>query len=293
MGDILFMTNKINIDTSVVIIGASGFLGSKLFSEIKYSNIIGTYMSHVCDGAVYLDVTDNRNVASFFRKYNPEIVVCTYGMTSTDVCETNHHRAFLINVEGIKNVIEHFTGKIIYFSSDYVFDGTSKDGYTESSEKNPVNYYGYTKSMAEEMVLESSSNLIVRVSGLYGFSARNTFYERLLHSKEIEVRVDLFSSNLLIDDVVENFQDLVHFSGIVHMSDCENISRYDFIARATSVLSINTRIIPIESDAPGIIAKRPKHNQLKTLRTFSKPIHGSTEGLEYMKVQLRLMQSEL
>ena len=129
----------------ILIIGASGFLGSSLFNFLKHTNdVIGTYNSKPMTNLVALNLLDKRQIRNVLKLNNFDCLIICGGMTKPDICEVNKELAFKINVESIKYIKEMILTKIIYFSSDYVFDGPTGD-YDENDTPNPINYYGTTK----------------------------------------------------------------------------------------------------------------------------------------------------
>jgi len=191
-------------DRRVLIIGASGFLGSKLFSALSVeSDVIGTFFSRPALGLVYLNIQDKKQVSKLINKYNPHVIIACGGMTRPDECEKNQKRAYDVNVKGMNNLVECSKGKIIYISTDYVFSG-EKGPYCEHDDPHPINYYGWTKYEAEKIVLKTDdNNLVLRVSGLYGYNERNNEFIETLIAKPVIYKADnCYSSNLFIDDVV-------------------------------------------------------------------------------------------
>lgn len=188
---------------NVAIIGASGFLGSYLFAELsKIYKVIGTYFTRPCKNLVKIDIRKENDVKNFFATYTPDTVIICGGITRPDECEINKKLAYDVNVNGIANICRYYNGKIIYFSTDYVFDGNKNSGYSEYDSPNPINYYGWTKLKAEQIVLNhNENNVVIRVAGLYGYNSQNNEFIRSLNKSPIYKAVDVFGSTLLLDDV--------------------------------------------------------------------------------------------
>lgn len=268
----------------VVIVGASGFLGSRLFADLsEYTKVVGTYFSRAAHDLVYLDIRNEKQVRSFLRKNSPELLIMCGGMTRPDLCETHKKRAFQVNVSGTANLVNSCDCKIIYFSTDYVFDG-EKGCYVEDDVPNPINHYGRTKLEAEEIVLKKNSdNVVLRVSGLYGYSDRNNeFINSLLSSPIIFRAVDCYSCNLLLDDIVENLEYFVDRSGLFHLTDGESLSRYEFSLKAVETLDFRIKVLPKSADEIYRYARRPRNSTLAS-RRHKLTLHDPDDGLRYLK----------
>jgi len=273
---------------TILIVGASGFLGSRLFAELSGQfNVIGTYFSRPASDLVPLDTSDRKQVATLLRAIRPDILIDCGGMTRPDACECDQQRAYQINVEGVANLTEFCDCKIIYFSTDYVFDG-EKGQYTENDEPRPVNYYGWTKREAEKIVLGArSDNLLLRVAGLYGDSTRNNGFLSSLTEPVIYRAIDRFSSNLLLDDVIRNLSFFWSGSGLCHLTDGKALSRYEFTVKAVRVLGLPTKVVGKPAHEIYRIAQRPRDSSLVSVR-HNLPVRDIEMGLQYLKYRLGL-----
>jgi dTDP-4-dehydrorhamnose reductase len=138
----------------VLLTGGSGTLGKELRKHIDCLS-----PSHS-----ELDITDGRKVKTFFSKHKPHLVIHTAALTDVRKCETEKELAYDVNVNGTRNIFEAAAGtKIVYVSTDYVFDG-EKGNYSEGDAVNPVNYYALTKLLGEEIIKCGSGNLVIRTS---------------------------------------------------------------------------------------------------------------------------------
>jgi dTDP-4-dehydrorhamnose reductase len=285
---------------NMLIIGASGLLGQKLFKYFsdKYQ-VAGSYYSHqILDSkqCVKMNIADSGSVASIFKKTCPDIVVLCAAFTNVDACEVQKENAFSINVTGPRIVAkqaEKYNAKFVYVSSDYVFDG-EKGGYTETDITKPINYYGETKLKGEQLVCSLCSNyLIMRPSVIFGWEKQNFatwIIESLKCKKKINIIINQFVSPTLNTDFAMQLEALLDSGqrGVFHSCGFERISRFDFACLIAEVFSLDKTLInPIDMKDMMWIAKRPKDSSLDVSKVskFKKPI--ST------KESIKLLQKEI
>jgi dTDP-4-dehydrorhamnose reductase len=115
------------------VIGASGMVGSELISR-------------GCE-RFDCDVTSTSSIAAWMNAENPSTLIYCAGHTNVDWCEKNYKEALKVNTIGVSNIVDVFRGRLVYISTDYVFDGKKflGSGYHEDSRVSPVNVYGQTK----------------------------------------------------------------------------------------------------------------------------------------------------
>lgn len=149
-------------------------MGSKVVEVAENSyELVPTHNTRpLFKNSVKMDITSAEEVLRIITRLIPDIVVHAAAETGVDNCEVDRKRAWRVNAEGTKNVAEacgKINAKLIYVSTDYVFDG-EKGFYAEKDEPNPVNYYGVTKLKGEEFVRKCyRKNVIARASVLYGW----------------------------------------------------------------------------------------------------------------------------
>ncbi len=264
-----------------LIVGGSGFLGSRL-AETLNGSCRSTYYSHpVFSGQVNLDLGDRDSIKRCLAQTKPEIILHCGGLTDTAFCEANPDLANRINFLGTTELLNSFDGKMIYFSTDYVFDGESAP-YNETAQTNPINHYGKTKLLAERKVLERPQNLVVRVSGLYGVNRHNNrFLDRLRNSRVITASQELVSTPTYVEDIVRAIPEFIDMSGILHFTGEQPFSRYDFAKLAVEGLGLNTEVIAQESNGT---VRRPKNSSLVSVYGSKKTPIG--EALREMRREI-------
>ncbi|MCJ7631866.1 dTDP-4-dehydrorhamnose reductase [Candidatus Bathyarchaeota archaeon] len=248
-----------------------------------------------------LDITDAIEVLNLLGKLKPDAVVHTASETNVDKCEIEKEQAWKINVEGTRNIAEacqEVNAKLVYISTDYVFDG-EKGLYDEEDKPNPVNYYGLTKLEGEKQVIEHCENYaILRTSVLYGWhpwkqNFATWIINKLRQQQEITVVEDHYNTPTLADNLAEIAVEAAKrdLRGLYHASGCERISRYEFAKQIAKTFDLNSDLIePVKmSQITAWIAKRPKDSSLNTgkiqKQLKTKPLN-ITEGLNKMKQEL-------
>ena len=197
----------------VLITGGSGQVGShlKLLSN-NHSSIF------LFPNRVDLDLSSKKSVLDYLNKNKPNIIINLAAYTRVDEAESNQDQAYAINYMGVTYLSDYAFEKNIYlinFSTDYVF-GNSVGPHKVNSSKNPINYYGYTKKIAEEKLEDFNDNfLTIRLASVfskYGNNFVKTITNLLLENKEISVVHDQKISityagdvALLIIKLIDNF----------------------------------------------------------------------------------------
>lgn len=254
-----------------------------MFSALSAQcNVTGTYFSRPSEDLVSLDTTDREQVASLFKRRRIDLVLDCGGITRPDLCEQDRSRAFRTNVDGVRNVADFCNCKTVYFSTDYVFDG-EKGHYSEYDQINPINYYGWTKSEAEKIVLGTDQgNVVIRVAGLYGLSPRNNEFLSALQVPIVHKATDCLSSSLLLDDLVRHFPYFLAGSGLYHLSDGKAISRFEFTSRAVHVLGLPTEVVGESAEEIYPMARRPRNSSIISARHNLK-VCGLEIGFRYIR----------
>ncbi len=250
-----------------------------------------------------LDITDAESVHRLFQSAKPEIVIHTASETNVDRCETERERAWRINAVGTRNIADACAknkSKLIYISTDYVFDG-EKMLYKEDEEPNPIDFYGLTKLEGERQVMRYYKNwAVLRTSVLYGrHPSKQDFatwvINRLRQHQEITVVDDHFNTPTLAENLAQLALEIsmTDMQGIFHTSGCERISRYDFARKIADNFGLDSGLIePIKmSTLKAWVAKRPRDSSLSTEKIQqqlkTKPL-SINEGLSQLKEELKV-----
>ena len=157
-----------------LVTGASGQLGYDIVNELKMR---GEEDILALDSSL-MDITDREQVMRIVKAYNPDVIYHCAAWTAVDKAEELQDECRRVNVEGTKNLTDasiEVGAKIVYASTDYVFDGTKdvNETYTEEDTPNPKSVYGETKLLGEEEVKRNPNHFISRISWVFGENGNN------------------------------------------------------------------------------------------------------------------------
>lgn len=252
----------------VLITGARGQLGRHLESVI---NNMGNY-EVISLGHAELDITDPALVHQQIVSSVPDVVIHTAANTNVDGCELDPEIAYRVNALGSRNIAAAAakTGaKMVYISTDYVFDGKSRRPYTEFDPANPINVYGKSK-LAGELYVSKLLNkyFIVRTSWLYGKYGTN-FVKTMLRmageKTELTVVDDQVGTPTYAEDLAKFIIDLLptELYGIYHASNTGCCSWFQFARAIFEAAGLDdAKISPISTSRLKRPAPRPAYSVL-------------------------------
>jgi dTDP-4-dehydrorhamnose reductase len=275
----------------LLIIGGSGLVGSTL---IKYGideyEIFATYNKNkLSDNNIKtfkMDLFNNSNdIVELITKINPDVVVHTAAHSSVDLCETNPESANKLHIEitkDIANICAKINSKLIYFSTDWVFEGELGRKYTENDIPNPINYYGLTKLDAEKIILNcSSTNVVLRTAIIYGYNKKSKFTNWILpflsQNKIVDPFTDQYGNPTLVDDLVKAVLKIIQFDvkGLFHATGKTCLNRYEFALILADIFGLDKSLIkPVtkyekKQDAPRPISTCLDSKKLEHLINFN------------------------
>lgn len=147
----------------ILLTGGSGRLGSQIIQDGKSIHQI------FAPSSTDMNIISPRDVNTFFDHCKPNAVIHSAALTDVDYCELDKHAADEININGTKIIAQaakRYGAKVIFISTDFVFDGRSSFGYFETAWRNPINHYGLTKQKAED-IITGFNYQVVRTSWLF------------------------------------------------------------------------------------------------------------------------------
>lgn len=281
----------------IIIIGGSGLTGSTLANmATEYFDVYATYLSNPASVPncefFQLNIVNSKDVLLLIKRLTPDVVVHTVGIASVDYCETNPKEAWRIHVEGTKNVVdacEKVGSKIIFMSTDYVFDG-ERGYYTEDDEPSPISVYAETKLEAEKVIQRARINYaIVRPSVIYGWHPRARFLnwvlQKLTKKETVPAFVDQYSCPTLVYNIAEALLALAKSekTGIYHTVGSSCVNRFEFAKKIALTFGFDENLIePIHSDEIKQVARRPKKlclDNTKAQKELKVKFLGTNDGL--------------
>lgn len=255
------------MNKKILILGASGFLGQEVYRFYGSENCIGTSFTKDIAGLIKVDLAQNSELENVIAELKPEIVINSTVLGG--FWDRDPEQTLKVNYGINKKLAEYYNGKIVFFSTDSVFDGEKGD-YVETDKTNPINNYGKTKEMGERALTMSNKDaLIIRLGILYKDRNRGYMrfvYDNLIAGKEIEAWEDIIACPTHIEDVCCCLDILLgrNARGIYHVAGQEKISRYEFALRIADAFGLDKRLIKHPIYAGKI--RRPKDTSLKSIK---------------------------
>ena len=217
-----------------------------------------------------LDLTETLDVLENVINFDPDVIFHCAAYTKVDQAETDKKACEITNVLGtqnITNVANLLKAKLVYISTDYVFDGTKEGVYETHDKTNPINYYGLTKLKGEEIVKDSDKSFIFRISWVFGENGKNFIKTmlRLAETKdEVKVVSDQVGSPTYTADLAKLLVDasMTDKYGIYHATN-EGFMTWNEIARKTfEVAGKDVKVTPIKTCEYKTDALRPLNSKL-------------------------------
>ena len=247
----------------VLITGANGFLGfylTRLLLQNQYK-VTGTGrgpcrlpFQEQNFQYVTMDFTSKEQVEQVIATSRPDIVVHAGAISKPDECEKNKENAFQNNVAGTMHLLkasEAIGSKFIFLSTDFVFDGT-KGMYEEDDERRAVNYYGDTKILAEDQVMQyPHSWAIARTVLVYGkpIASRDNLLTVVAKALEKGKSLSIFSDQVrtptYVEDLAQGILQIIlkNATGVFHLSGQDVLSPYQMAVRVANYLNLEADLI--------------------------------------------------
>lgn len=218
------------------------------------------------------DIRDIEQVRTLVSKVRPDWIILTAAYTDVDGSESNPDLAFAVNGKGAENVARVATecgAKLLYISTDYVFDGSAKFPYETTDLIQPLNAYGASKAAGEEAVRKFAANwCIARTSWLFGASGAS-FPEKILRASasrpELSVVADQVGSPTFTRDLAAAILALLRADarGIVHITNTGVCSWFEFAQEVLTQAGRGAiRVLPVTTSEFPRPARRPAYSVL-------------------------------
>ncbi|MGB0403927.1 MAG: SDR family oxidoreductase [Salibacteraceae bacterium] len=284
----------------VFISGASGLVGGNCYRYFKEKgmDVVGSHFKFPLEHTVPFDTLDLNNTENFdLEAFSPDYIIHCGALTWVDYCEDHQDESYSKTVQSTKNLLtiaEKTGAKLIYISTDYVFDG--KNGpYSETDDVNPVNIYGEHKLEGERLTLSSNpENLSIRITNVYGTEARNkNFVMRLVDNigkgEEMELKLpfDQYATPINAHDIARALYHLIEDkkSGIYNIASTDYVNRIQLAQRVLNYFpNHKVNIVPVSTKEFNPPADRPLLGGLKTDKFLSEyPMFKFTNVDDFLK----------
>ncbi len=265
----------------VLITGCNGLLGqnSILCAPAGVTmfgiDIHDTAFSALPFNYAQVNITDRAALTEYVLSCRPDAILHTAGYTHVDNAEIEKERCWRTNVDGTENLVyaaKKVEARLVYISTDYVFDG--KNGpYDEEARPNPLGYYAKSKLAAENVVIASELNYaIVRIMVLYGTGAglRDNFVtwliKKLRSNQEVRIVDDQVGNTTLASELAVALWKVLKSqkTGIYNIAGDEILDRYAFALKVAEVFDLDKSLIsPVKTEQLQQRAPRPLRSGLR------------------------------
>ena len=258
--------------TKILVTGINGQLGHDCLIELKdrnYANVLGTDIDS-------LDITDERKEKKIISEYRPDIVMHNAAWTAVDKAEQFPEKVYEVNALGTKYIAEackEIGAKLVYISTDYVFDGKGDKFYETDDKRSGLSVYGKTKAQGEDFVTAILDKyFIVRISWVFGKNGNN-FVKTMLKlaasgKTELNVVNDQVGSPTYTRDLATLLCDMIKTEkyGIYHATNEGVCSWYEFAVEIFRQAGLAVRVNPVSTaeylKAVAQQAERPLNSRL-------------------------------
>jgi len=250
----------------ILITGAGGQLAGEFRHLLEHY----PYTIVALDRAM-LDIADEDRVRGVLLDHAPDIVLNCAAYNLVDKAEEDYDSAFNVNAVGVRNLsraCSRINALLIHYSSDYVFDGSKQDFYTEEDGTTPVNKYGESKLAGELFLKEETDNfLLFRVSWVFGKGQQNFLYkvrEWARHKNPLRIACDQVSVPTCTRDIAHLTMFAINrgLRGTYHLTNGGYASRYEVARFFLEKMGMDNLILPVGSDYFRSAAQRPSFSAM-------------------------------
>jgi dTDP-4-dehydrorhamnose reductase len=245
-----------------LILGATGLLGQALMREWSGDEVLGL-------GVRDADIRDVAKVREVIEKMRPEWIVLAAAYTDVDGCESNQELAFSVNRDGavqVARAAKDAGAKLMFLSSDYVFDGKKTSPYEIGDTRNPQSVYGRSKAEAEIQLLEVIPTCcILRTAWLFGIGGKcfpDTILKLAAARPVLDVVSDQRGCPTYSVDLARAIVQLCRQSanGIVHVTNAGDCSWFEFALEIVECAGLSTEVRPVSTQQMVRPAPRPAYS---------------------------------
>ena len=265
---------------NILITGSCGMLGQYFCKYFEKKNNIFKISKRKIFEDQYLSIDfldfNNKNIRRLEKFVEPDIIIHSAALTNVDLCEKDQAIAKKINYDSTKKIIQIFKGvKIIFISSDAVFG--EKIERFENSEVSPINYYGKTKILSEDLILKQKNGIVIRTTPI-GINSldKNSFVDLMYASLKSNKKINMFKNvffNPIHSEMLINYIEKIIISkknGIWHINGKDICTKYDFAISFCSKLGIDKNLIVSSEYSKKMLYAHRSNNQILRCNKFEK-----------------------
>jgi dTDP-4-dehydrorhamnose reductase len=257
----------------IAVIGSTGQLGTDLVKTL------GT--AHEVIGLTHDDIeVADYDSCLILKKHQPEMVINTAAFHKTDQCEEEPLKTFSVNALGARNVAlisKEVDAATVFISTDYVFDGSKKEPYTEDDVPAPINTYGISKLAAEHFTRQNPKHYIIRIASVFGKAGASgkggNFVETMItkakNNEPITVIDDMWMSPTYTKNASSIIKEIAEKQlpyGVYHATNKGYCSWYQFAEQIFQFTGLTPDLKPIKTEQLTMKAKRPRFSALKSIK---------------------------
>ena len=259
----------------LTVFGASGLLGQALVQELKDEQVTALSVEDA-------DLRDRARIETVVRDSRPDWIILAAAYTDVDGCESNRDLAFAVNCEGAIHVAQaarHAGSRLIFLSTDYVFDGQGTSPYPVDHPRHPINVYGQSKARAEERLLETLPEVcIARTAWLFGHGGKcfpATILRLALTRPELAIVNDQRGCPTYAPDLARALAGLCRKAarGIVHVTNAGDCTWYELAKEILRTAGSATAVKPVTTAEFPRPARRPAYSVLAPASLEAYGIH--------------------
>jgi dTDP-4-dehydrorhamnose reductase len=264
----------------VALIGANGQLGQDLQRVLQPHDVRAFTRTD-------FDVTDHSRARTALMELRPDVVLNTTAYHRVDDCEGRPELAYAVNALAVLNLVRianDLGAVLVHISTNYVFDGNSREPYTETSPTLPLSVYGNSK-LAGELLVRSISKkyCLIRTCGLYGIAGSQgkggnfvkAMLEKAKRREPIQVVHDQVVTPTYTLDLARQIERVLSAQqyGLFHMTNQGSCTWFEFARAIFEITGVEATLSPTTSDLYKTPAPRPKYSVLENARLKELGIH--------------------
>jgi len=249
----------------ILVTGVKGQLGYDIVKALKEVNIeaVGVDIDD-------MDITDETSVNTCITQAHVDAIIHCAAWTAVDLAEDEVDQCRKVNKDGTAHIVkvcQKLNLPLMYFSTDYIFNGQGETPWDEYGEAQPLNVYGLTKYEGEVEVKKLQKYFIIRISWVFGVNGKNFVKTMLRLGKEkgeVNVVNDQIGSPTYTYDLAKLCVDMIQTQeyGIYHATNEGYCSWYEFTKEIYRIAGMNVKVNPVSSDAFPSKAKRPSNSRM-------------------------------